>query len=54
MSGDARTLDRISALMDSGAVRVHVDGVFELADGAAAHRAVEGGHTRGKVVLRVN
>ncbi|KGJ79705.1 NADPH:quinone reductase [Cryobacterium roopkundense] len=54
VSADARALDRISALMDSGAVRVHIDTVFDLTDGAAAHRAVEGGHTRGKVVLRVS
>jgi len=53
VSSDARTLDRISALMDSGAVRVHVDRVFALAEGAAAHHVVEAGHTRGKIVLRV-
>jgi len=53
VSSDARTLDRISALMDSGAVRVHVDRVFALAEGAAAHHVVETGHTRGKIVLRV-
>ncbi|KFF58786.1 NADPH:quinone reductase [Cryobacterium sp. MLB-32] len=54
VSADARALDRISALVDSGEVRVHIDRVFDLADGADAHRAVEGGHTRGKVVLRVS
>jgi NADPH:quinone reductase-like Zn-dependent oxidoreductase len=50
---DARVLEAITALIDSGAVRVNIDHVFDLADGAAAHRALEGGHTRGKIVLRV-
>ena len=35
-------------------MRVHVDRVFELADGAAAHRLIEQGHTRGKIVLRIS
>ena len=51
---DARVLDAITALIDNGTVRVNVDQVFDLADGAAAHRALEGGHTRGKIVLRVS
>jgi len=50
---DARVLDTITALIDNGTVRVNIDQVFDLADGAAAHRALEGGHTRGKIVLRV-
>lgn len=51
---DARVLDAITALIDNGTVRVNIDSVFDLADGAAAHRAIEGGHTRGKIVLRVS
>lgn len=47
------TLDFIAELIDDGAVRVHVDQVFALADGAAAHRLIEEGHTRGKIVLQV-
>jgi NADPH:quinone reductase-like Zn-dependent oxidoreductase len=54
VSPDARTLDEISTLLEAGTVRVHVDSVFELADGAAAHRLLEDGHTRGKIVLRVS
>lgn len=50
---DARVLDTITALIDSGVVRPHVGQVFELADGAEAHRVLEQGHTRGKIVLRV-
>jgi NADPH:quinone reductase-like Zn-dependent oxidoreductase len=54
VSPDARALDEISAMLDAGTVRVHVDAVLELADGAAAHRLIEQGHTRGKIVLRVS
>ncbi|WP_395244332.1 NADP-dependent oxidoreductase [Agromyces sp. MMS24-K17] len=50
---DARTLDIVTRLIDDGAVRVHVDREFPLAEGAAAHRLLEGGHVRGKLVLRV-
>jgi NADPH:quinone reductase-like Zn-dependent oxidoreductase len=51
---DARVLETITALIDDGTVRVNVDQVFDLAEGAAAHRSLEGGHTRGKIVLRVS
>lgn len=50
---DARTLSVITRLIDDGAVRVHVDREFPLEEGAAAHRLLEAGHVRGKVVLRV-
>jgi NADPH:quinone reductase-like Zn-dependent oxidoreductase len=50
---DGTTLAVISRLLDAGDVRVHVDRVFELQDAAAAHEAIESGHTRGKIVLRV-
>ncbi|GAA3881535.1 NADP-dependent oxidoreductase [Leifsonia kafniensis] len=53
VAADARVLDQITALIDSGVVRPHVDRVFDLADGAEAHRVLEQGHTRGKIVLRV-
>jgi len=32
---------------------VHVDQIFALEQIAEAHRAVESGHTRGKVVLKI-
>ncbi|PJJ55749.1 NADP-dependent oxidoreductase [Compostimonas suwonensis] len=48
---DGTTLAVISRLLESGDVRVFVDQVFELTDAAAAHRALEEGHTRGKIVL---
>jgi NADPH:quinone reductase-like Zn-dependent oxidoreductase len=53
VAADARALDAISGLIESGTVRVHVDRVFDLADGAEAHRELERGHTRGKIALRV-
>ncbi|GAA2038320.1 NADP-dependent oxidoreductase [Agromyces tropicus] len=53
VSPDARTLSVISRLIDDGAVRVHVDEVFPLADGEAAHARLGEGHVRGKLVLRV-
>jgi NADPH:quinone reductase-like Zn-dependent oxidoreductase len=53
VAADARTLAKITELITSGTVRAHVDHVFDLADGAAAHRLLEEGHTRGKIVLRV-
>jgi NADPH:quinone reductase-like Zn-dependent oxidoreductase len=53
VSPDARTLGVITRLIDDGAIRVHVEREFPLAEGAEAHRLVESGHVRGKVVLRV-
>ena len=53
VSPDGSTLAVISRLLESGDVRVFVDRVFDLEDAAEAHRAIEGGHTRGKLVLKV-
>lgn len=50
---DGSTLAIIARLLESGDLRVHVDSIFELVDVAAAHTALETGHTRGKVVVRV-
>ena len=54
VAADARTLEKITALIEAGEVRVNIDEIFDLDEGAAAHRALEGGHTRGKIVLRVS
>ena len=51
---DGSTLAVISRLLESGDVRVFVDQVFELGDAARAHEALETGHTRGKIVLKVS
>jgi len=46
-------LAELGRLADEGALTVHVDRVLELEDAAEAHRLVEAGHVRGKVVVRV-
>ncbi|MEI3848376.1 MULTISPECIES: NADP-dependent oxidoreductase [unclassified Microbacterium] len=51
---DGGALATIARLLDSGAVQVYVEQVFELEEAPGAHRAIEAGHTRGKVVLRVS
>lgn len=51
---DGVTLAVVSRLLESGEVRVFVDQVFDFADAPAAHRAIETGHTRGKIVLKVS
>jgi NADPH:quinone reductase-like Zn-dependent oxidoreductase len=53
VSPDGATLSVISRLIASGDVRVHIDQVFDLEDAAEAHRSIEEGHTRGKLVLKV-
>jgi NADPH:quinone reductase-like Zn-dependent oxidoreductase len=50
---DGSTLAVVSRLLESGAVKVYVDHVYDLDDAADAHRAIEGGHARGKLVLKV-
>jgi NADPH:quinone reductase-like Zn-dependent oxidoreductase len=51
---DGGALATMARLLDSGAVQVYIDKVYDLADAAAAHRELEEGHTRGKIVLRVS
>lgn len=51
---DGATLAIISRLLESGDVKVFVDQVFPLEQAAEAHRAIESGHTRGKLVLTVS
>lgn len=53
VSPDGSTLAVISRLIASGDVRVHIGAEFPLGEAAAAHRAIEAGHGRGKTVLRV-
>ena len=50
---DGDSLSTVSRLLESGDVRVFVDEVFDLAHAADAHRALESGHTRGKIVLTI-
>lgn len=51
---DGGALATIGRLLDSGAVQVYIDRVFDLKDAASAHTELERGHTRGKIVLRVS
>jgi NADPH:quinone reductase-like Zn-dependent oxidoreductase len=51
---DGDVLATLARLLDSGAIQVYIDSVFDLDEAAAAHEAVERGHTRGKTVLRVS
>ena len=50
---DAATLAIVTRLLESGDVRVYVDRVLPLEEAAEAHRLIESGHTRGKIVLAV-
>ncbi|MGB4780011.1 NADP-dependent oxidoreductase [Microbacterium sp.] len=50
---DGGVLATIGRLLESGAIQVFVDQVFDLGEAAAAHRELEKGHTRGKIVLSV-
>jgi NADPH:quinone reductase-like Zn-dependent oxidoreductase len=51
---DGGALATVARLLDSGAVQVYIDRVFDLRDAADAHAELENGHTRGKIVLRVS
>ena len=48
-----QTLAEIGTLVENGQLRPVIDSVFSLEDAAAAHRRVESGRSRGKVVLAV-
>lgn len=51
---DGSALATVARLLDSGSIQVYIDKVFDLKDAAEAHREIEAGHTRGKIVLRVS
>lgn len=50
---DGRGLDSVAALVAEGRLRAVVDSVFALEDAGDAHRRLEAGGVRGKVVLAV-
>lgn len=50
---DGEQLARIAALVDAGAIEPVVERTYALAEVAEAHRALETGRTRGKIVLDV-
>ncbi|GAB3282480.1 NADP-dependent oxidoreductase [Microbacterium lacusdiani] len=51
---DGVALSTIGRLLDSGAIQVYIEDVFDLEDAADAHRHLETGRTRGKLVLQVS
>lgn len=51
---EGATLATIARLLDSRSIQVFIDSVYDLADATQAHLDLEGGHTRGKRVLRVS
>lgn len=53
MAPDATCLAVIARLLDSFDIGVYVDDVYDLDDVADAHRLLERGHARGKLVLKV-
>ena len=44
-------LRRCGKLIDAGDLKIHVSQTFPLAEAQAAHKAIEAGHTTGKIVL---
>lgn len=46
-------LAELAALLDAGAVRVHIDSSYALADARLAHERAATGHIAGKIVLKV-
>ncbi|HTV51023.1 MAG TPA: NADP-dependent oxidoreductase [Steroidobacteraceae bacterium] len=50
---DAAELRQIGELIDDGKVRPHVLAIYPLQEVAEAHRRLEGGHVRGKIVLEL-
>ena len=51
VSPDRAGLESLAALADEGRLRVVIDEVFPLAEAAEAHRRLEAGRARGKMVL---
>lgn len=51
---DGQALATISRLIDAGTLQVYVEKSYPLDEAQAAHAALDGGHTRGKLVLRVS
>jgi NADPH2:quinone reductase len=51
---DGKQLAEIGRLVDAGTIKVSVEATYPLSEVAKAHLHVEGGHTRGKVVVTVS
>lgn len=53
-ASNAEMLARVGELADAGKFKVHVDGVYDMADAARAWDRSREGHTRGKLIIRVS
>ena len=51
--GPTELLKQIADLAAKGSIRVEVQRVFPLAEAAAAHELSQGGHGRGRILLKV-
>ncbi|WP_298720034.1 NADP-dependent oxidoreductase [uncultured Oceanisphaera sp.] len=51
-TNDIEQLEQLVQAVAEGRLKVEVSQVFPLADGVAAHRQIETGHTRGKILLQ--
>jgi NADPH:quinone reductase-like Zn-dependent oxidoreductase len=49
----SKQLEELAALIDAGKVAVPAVETLPLADARRAHEKIQGGHVRGKLVLRV-
>lgn len=49
---DSQQLEQLVQAVAEGRLRVEVSRVYPLAEGVAAHRQIETGHTRGKILLQ--
>ncbi len=49
-----RKLEKLSEMFDAGKLRAVIEDFLPLEEAAKAHEWVEAGHTRGKIVLRVD
>jgi NADPH:quinone reductase-like Zn-dependent oxidoreductase len=54
VEADHAGMRAVARLVEQGALRVHVDATFPLAEAAAAHAHGESGRTTGKIVLVVD
>jgi NADPH:quinone reductase-like Zn-dependent oxidoreductase len=55
--GPARSANRLKAMVelyDKGLLTIHLRSTYPLAEAAQAHRDIERGHGRGKIVIRVD
>lgn len=50
---DSKQLPQVLMLLRQGDVHITISGEYPLGEGALAHQAIEGGHVRGKLLLRM-